>query len=265
MHAQDWKNNVHFVLVEPRESGNVGASARAIKNMGFRKLSLVCPPDPLGEEARWFARGALDVLDSAERHMTLDSALINVSIVAGTTRRTGRKRGLLVSAEEGARRLYEIAQHNSVALLFGREDRGLFNEEIDQCGFLIHISAHLTQPSLNLGQAVLLVAYELAKAARYVHTSAKDSSYRPAVLVSNQEMKALYERMTNALRLLDYLPRGDRNLEKKIMHNLKHFIGRAGLTEWEINMLLGLCSRVETKFGEAFHCRKSEEDDSTEQ
>ncbi|HSW61775.1 MAG TPA: TrmH family RNA methyltransferase [Dissulfurispiraceae bacterium] len=258
MHAQDWKNNVHFVLVEPRESGNVGASARAIKNMGFQRLSLVCPPDPLGAEARWFARGALDVLDSAERHMTLDSALINVSVVAGTTRRTGRKRGLIVSADEGARRLYDVARQNNVALLFGREDRGLFNEEINQCGFLIHISAHLTKPSLNLGQAVLLVAYELAKVARLVSASAEDSSRRPAVLVSNQEVKFLYERMTNALRLLDYLPRGDRNLEKKIMHNLKHFIGRAGITEWEINMLLGLCSRVETKFGKAGNCFKAE-------
>lgn len=249
MSAQDWKKNVTFVLVEPRESGNIGASARAIKNMGFRNLSLVKPPQPIGDEARWLARGALDVLKGARQYESLGEALADKAVVVGTTRRTGRNRGLIVSAEEGVRRLYEGARINKVALLFGREDRGLYNEEIDQCGFLIHISAHRTQPSLNLAQAVLLVSYELAKSGRQWPPPDDDTVCPPVVLVSHQELTFLYERMTNALRLLDYVPRGDRNLEKKMMQNLKHFIGRAGLTEWERNMLHGICAQVERKIG----------------
>lgn len=251
MSVQDWKKNVHFVLVEPRESGNIGASARAIKNMGFRKLSLVSPPDPLGEEARWFACKALDVLDAAVRYDSLPDAVADVSIVVATARRTGRARGLIVPVDEGARRIAEIARTSRVAVLFGREDRGLYTEEVEQCGFSMHISAHQDQPSLNLSQAVLVVAYELAKACRATESRPDETKARGAVLVQQKELTFLFERMTAALRLLEYLPRGDRNLERKIMLNLKYFIGRAGLTDWELNMLHGICTKVEQMIGRA--------------
>gem|GEM_PF-214237 len=250
MSAQDWKQNVHFVLVEPRESGNIGASARELKNMGYANLSLVSPPDPLGEEARWLACHALDVLDGAARFDSLADAVADVSVVAGTARRIGRRRGLLLTVEEGALRIAEIARTSRVAVLFGREDRGLFREEIEQCGFTMHITAHRAQPSLNLAQAVLLVAYELAKASRGTKAHDDEVSVRKAVLVSQAELAFLFERMTAALRLLEYLPKGDRDLERKIMMNLKYFIGRAGLTDWELNMLHGICTRIEEKIAE---------------
>jgi tRNA/rRNA methyltransferase len=68
-------------------------------------------------------------------------------------------------------------------------------------------------------------------------------------LVTHREITLLYERMTNVLNLLEYIPRGDRDLEKKIMSNLKYFIGRAGLTDWELNMLHGILSQIEKKLG----------------
>lgn len=252
---KNWKNNIYFVLVEPKESGNIGASARAIKNMGFKNLCLVKPPSEITDEAWWMAHNALDILNSAQVSATLEEAVKDKAIVAGTTRRTGKHRGLSMPVHNGAEYLLERAGENKIAILFGREDKGLLNEEVAGCGLLLNIPTSKEHRSLNLSQAVLIVAYELLKAENErkqtpdtISSEQKQTSL-PAVLVSQQELKALYVRMTGVLKLLEYLPRGDRDLEAKIMQNLKYFIGRAGITDWEMNMLYGLCSQVEKKIG----------------
>jgi TrmH family RNA methyltransferase len=160
--VDNWKDNIYFVLVEPKEPGNVGASARAIKNMGFKNLCVVNPPAALTEgEGRWFARNAHDVLSSAQIYGTLADAVADKSVVVGTTRRKGKRRGLIMPADEGASRLYRMAASNKVAVLFGREAKGLFNEEVEECGFMLSIPSSKAQPSLNLSHAVLIIAYEL--------------------------------------------------------------------------------------------------------
>jgi TrmH family RNA methyltransferase len=239
----NWKDNIYFVLVEPKESGNIGASARAIKNMGFKNLCLVNPPSVITDEARWLACNALDVLNSAEIFNSLTDAVKDKSIITGTSRRKGRRRGVFLNVEEGAGRLHDIALKNKVAILFGREDKGLYNEEIEECGFLITIPTSDEQPSLNLAQAVLIVAYELSKA----EYKSQELSEEKRILVNYEELISLYKRVAETLRLLEYIPKGNKDLEKKIMQNLKHFIGRAGLTDWELKMLHGLCSQIERK------------------
>ena len=129
---KNWKNNIHFVLVEPRESGNIGAAARAVKNMDFKKLCLVSPPSTMTDEARWFAHGAIDILSSAATHGSVRDAIGDKHFVVGTSRRRGRRRGAFIPVEEGVRRLFETAQNNKVAILFGREDKGLYNDEIEE-------------------------------------------------------------------------------------------------------------------------------------
>lgn len=239
----NWKDNICFVLVEPKEPGNIGASARAIKNMGFKNLCLVKPPAVITDEAKWLACNALDVLKAAKTFDTLSDAVKDKSIVIGTTRRKGKRRGVIMPVDHGVRNIYEIAVKNKVAILFGRESRGLFNEEVDECGFLLSIASSKDQPSLNLAQAVLIVSYELSKA----EYSEEKTGRKSADLVRHKDIVALYSRMAETLKKLEYIPRGDRDLEKKIMHNLKHFIGRAGLTDWELNMLHGICSQIEKK------------------
>jgi TrmH family RNA methyltransferase len=248
----NWKDNVYFVLVEPKEPGNVGASARAIKNMGFRNLCVVNPPAGITAEGRWFARNAHDVLDSAAAYSSVAEAIRDRSIVAGTTRRRGKKRGVIMPAREGAEKLFRLAGANKVAILFGREARGLFNEEVEECGFMLSIPSSKMQPSLNLSHAVLIVAYELFLA-EYGGRGAADEGGpylvppgpgAPPHLKGHGEIADLYEKIAEALELLEYIKRGDRNLKNKIMLNLKHFIGRAGLTEWELKMLYGLCHQV---------------------
>jgi TrmH family RNA methyltransferase len=246
----NWKDNIYFILVEPKESGNIGASARAIKNMGFKNLCLVNPPSVITDEARWLACNALDVLNSAEIFNSLTDAVKDKPIIAGTSRRKGRRRGVFLNVEEGAGRLHDIALKNKVAILFGREDRGLYNEEVEECGFLITIPTSKEQPSLNLAQAVLIVAYELSKAeykSQESRVKSQELRKEKRILVNHEELISLYKRVAETLRLLEYIPKGNRDLERKIIQNLKHFIGRAGLTDWELKMLHGICSQIEKK------------------
>jgi TrmH family RNA methyltransferase len=240
---KNWKDNVSFILVEPREPGNIGASARALKNMGFRRLSLVNPV-PITDETKWLAHNALDIIGTASVHPDLADAIKDKSIVVGVTRRKGKRRGIIYNVDDGAGKIRELAAENKVTLLFGREDRGLYNEEVEECGFLVSIPANSEHPSLNLSQAVLIMAYELSRAG-YRQTDSRSKGKE--TLVSHEELTTLYSRITETLRILEYFPLGDREIEKKIMMNLKHFIGRAGITDWECRMLHGICTRIERK------------------
>ena len=236
-----WKNNISFVLVEPQDPGNIGSSARALKNMGFGRLSLVNPAT-LTDETRRLAHNALDVIRAATVYPDLAEALKKQALIVGTTRRKGKRRGLIYNVDDGAKKIVELASTNKVAILFGREDRGLYNEEVEECGFMLSIPANAEHPSLNLAQAVLVVAYELS---RTEYRKPASASMVNEVLVSHEELKNLYGRIKETLVMLEYLPKGDRDLAKKMMMNIKHFIGRAGLTDWELKMLHGICTRIE--------------------
>lgn len=250
-----WKDNISFVLVEPKEPGNIGASARAIKNMGFRNLCLVNPPPEMTDEGRWFARNSHDVLDSAMIFASVADAVRDKALIVGTTRISGKRRGVILPAREGASTLCTMAANNTIAILFGREARGLLRRETDECGFMLTIPSSTAQPSLNLSHAVLIIAYELFLADPGRSDTAK--AKRPFImppdpdvvppLLQQGESAGLYERIAGALELLDYIPKGDRNMMNKIMVDLRHFIGRAGLTEAELRMLIGICRQVEKK------------------
>lgn len=233
-----WKENLYFVLVEPKESGNIGASARAIKNMGFTNLVLV-NPHPLTDEARWMAWGSEDVLEKAEIYQDLEHAINDKSLVVGTTRRRGSKRGAIVDVRDGVKRVYQVAQDNKVAILFGREDKGLFNEEVEKCGFLMTIPTSEAQPSLNLSQAVLIVAYELMRC-----EERQDFHMERQFYIEQQQLRKLYERMHKVLKKSGYIP-DNADIEQRIMNNFRHLFGRTGLTFWELKMLHGLFSHIE--------------------
>ncbi len=227
---KSWQDNVYFVLVEPKEPGNIGSSARAIKNMGFRNLSLVKPPPEMNDEGRWFARNAHDVLDSVSVYGSVEEAVRDKAVVVGTTRRKGKKRGIIMAADEGASKIFSVAAGNKVAILFGREARGLYNEEVEECGFMINIPSSRLQPSLNLSHAVLIVAYELFRAeygrmdstaaGKGPYFAAPESSSVPA-LAENGEIAGLCERISESLELLEYIKRGDRNKKKKTNKKVK--------------------------------------------
>jgi TrmH family RNA methyltransferase len=235
-----WMENISFVLVGPTEPGNIGAAARAIKNMGFRKLELVAPIPFLTEEARAMACQAKDVLEQAKVYRTFRSATAGKSLAVGTTRRLGSRRGMIMDVREAARRIAGVARSSRVGILFGNEHNGLTNRELEECGLVLTIPAHPGFPSLNLAQSVMLVAYELSRVG---------SKACPVALLERREVQRLYRQIPKTLKTLGYGRAGDKDLAAEITRHLKRLVGRSGLTDWELNMLLGLCTRVEKKLG----------------
>ena len=235
-----WKGNISFILVGTKEPGNIGASARAIKNMGFTRLELVKPLSFMTDETKRMACNAFDILAKTQVYRNLDDALREKTLVVGATRRLGKKRGLILPLEEGVKKIIASAKKNRVAILFGREDKGLDNREVEECGFLITIPSDPSSPSLNLAQSVLLVAYELGR---------KTYKGQFPRAVTRAELETLHRHIHDTLKLLDYIPRGSRDLEARIMRNLKRLIARAGLTDWELKMLHGICRQIEIKLG----------------
>jgi TrmH family RNA methyltransferase len=150
---------IRFVLVAPQHPGNVGAVARAMKNLGFTDLAVVAPAAWDPEQARWMAPGCDDLLGQMRIHATLDEALVGITRVIGTTARHRRRgRPVLGPADLAAR----VAADPAVptAILFGREDHGLAESDLARCEALLRIPT-AEHASLNLGQAALLTAWTL--------------------------------------------------------------------------------------------------------
>ena len=165
--APDYFSRIHIVLVEPKVPGNIGAVARAMTTMGLTRLVLVNPVEFRHEsEARWMAHGAGEILDAARVVPTLDEAVNDLALVVGTTNRT---RGIwlnpIQSIDQACAELAAVARNQPAGILFGREDRGLLNDELQRCNAIARIPAATTYPSLNLAQSVMVCAYELFRAA----------------------------------------------------------------------------------------------------
>jgi tRNA/rRNA methyltransferase len=154
---------VYFILVEPAVPENVGASARAIKTMSFNKLRLVNPCDYLSMEAKKLAHGSNDVLSKAEVFSSLEGAIRDIDFTVGTSAKSRRVKHDYYPADM----LVELinrkgASVNSVGIVFGREEYGLSNEEAQICDIICTIPMAAKYPSLNLSQAVMIMAYELS-------------------------------------------------------------------------------------------------------
>jgi len=126
-----------------------------------------------------------------------------------------------------------------VAILFGREDKGLFNEEVERCGYLMTIPTSNAQPSLNLSQAVLITAYELMRCEEL-----KDYHIERQFYVDQSELNKLYERLYQVFKKIGYISE-NRDIENRLINNFRHFFGRTGLTFWELKLLHGLCTHIE--------------------
>ena len=229
-------DNIRVVLVEPQHAGNIGGVARAMKNMALSRLVLVNPADHLAMEARMMAMHAFDILQHAQVVGTLSQAVADAGYVVGTTRRLGKSRQAQHSSRSIAPLLLEFAGSNPVALVFGREDSGLTNDELAQCHELISILAHPTFGSLNLAQAVLLVCYEL-----YVTTATQPLSTLPT-LATTAELERLYTRMREVLRRIGFLHGSSPD---RMMGYFRRFFARYGLKSRDVKIFLGVFRQVE--------------------
>lgn len=227
-------DNIVIILVQPLNAGNIGSAARAMKNMGLTKLRLVHPPLDRKEEAKKLAHGAEEILEEAMRVFTLEEALDGIHYVIGTTARLGGWRAQSATPKRAASEILSVARTNKTAILFGSEDRGLSNDHIKHCQMLLHIPCHKSHTSLNLAQAVLLVAYELFQG------ELGQMPLKPRYAKA-EHWDAMFEDLRDALQRINFLRPGNPDYW---MMAFKRLFGRTGLTEREINMVRGVCRQI---------------------
>lgn len=246
--------STRFVLVEPSHPGNVGAAARALKTMGFSRLVLVSPRVPHVQsdpEAIAMASGADDVLASAHVVPTFADALSGVHWSIALTARL-REYGppqWTPRAAAGAAR--EQAIHGEIALVFGNERTGLSNEDVERCSALAHIPANPAYSSLNLAQAVQVLAYELrtaylsageATAAAFAVAQAAAGQGEPVgARAASDEIESMYTHLESALVALEFL---DPANPKKLMSRLRRLFARSGLEREEVNIVRGIAKHI---------------------
>jgi TrmH family RNA methyltransferase len=225
---------VTIVLVRPTRPANVAATCRAMKNMGLRRLRIVDPPEGLDDwDSRAPAYKAWDVLDGAEPASSLSEAVADSTLVVGTTGRgdvpgTWTPRQL---AGEAAGR----AAGGGLAVVFGPESSGLTSLELGLCHALVHVPTDPAQPSLNLAQAVLLLAYELRMAAG-VSEPTPDGER-----AASGDLERALQELRGALLDIGYL---DPLNPDHILIELRRLAARAGPTPREVNLLRGLARQM---------------------
>jgi len=165
MVLSDLSHNIRIVLVGTTHPGNIGAVARAMKNMGLSELYLVSPKEYPSERAEWRASNAQDVLQKARVVAELDDALVDCGLVVGTSARDRRIPWPLFNPRACGERVLQEAASHPIAIVFGREDRGLTNDELQKCHYHVHIPTDAEYSSLNLAMAVQVICYEIRMAA----------------------------------------------------------------------------------------------------
>ncbi|SFM34704.1 tRNA/rRNA methyltransferase [Marinobacter zhejiangensis] len=184
-----------FVLVEPKVPENVGAAARALKTMGFADLWLVGNERHLEPQARWLAHGSEDILDGVRCFPDLASVRAHTELMIGTSAKPRHRQDeWLLPGDLKQTLAGKTSSTGTVALVFGREDRGLSNDELAQCDLLTGLPLKTTYPSLNLAQAVMVYAWELADMPRETATSPEADS---------GNWRSLQTRLTSLLPQLD--------------------------------------------------------------
>lgn len=225
---------VDVVLVRPSRAANVAAACRAMKNMGLGMLRLIDPPPELAQpEARALAYGAWDLLDTALTARSLGEAVAESTLVVGTSARSsGSAWTPRRLAEEGG----SWAAGGRVSLVFGPEASGLTKEELALCHVRVHIPADAAHPSLNLAQAVLLLAYEI----RISAGRAEAPAVEPARATAGA-LEAVVQDLRGALLEIGYLNPANPGA---ILAELRSLLARAGPTVRELSLLRGLARQV---------------------
>ena len=193
---------IRVILFEPREPGNIGSAARAMKGMGLSQLYLVNPVPFREAKATWYmAHGATDVIENCQVVNVLEEALDGIQYLVGTThRKRGERLAPCVPVRKVAQRIAAVSQNQKVAVLFGREDFGLSTHQISMCQLTASVPMATKNPSLNLSQAVQIFAYEIFLAS-ITEMPAEECEY-PEI----SQIEAFYGRVTNLLKTVGVTP-----------------------------------------------------------
>jgi len=227
--------HVRVVLVEPLYGGNIGSTARVMKNFGFSDLALVNPCE-LGGEARAFSMHAREIMEHASVYTTIRDAVSGSNLVIAATGNPGVRVEKHIRmppySPEAVKRLL-TGKSGSVSILFGREDKGLSNDELKLCDIIMSIPTSPDYPSMNLSHAVAVVLYEL-----------NDLEAGSIRLARHLDLDLMYDHITQLLGEIDYPV----HKKDKTILMIRRILGRARLTSREVQTIRGLIRRIQYHF-----------------
>lgn len=234
-------DKIRIVLVNTSHTGNIGSVARAMKTMGFSKLYLVDPVNPVDSHASALAAGATDVLGNAVVVDTLQEAIADCNTVIGTSARSRTLSWPMVNPVEcGEKLLAGTEQEGDVALVFGRENSGLTNEELQLCNFHVCIAANPECSSLNLAMAVQTLCYETRM--RYLAKGEQQIEQDDAVYPSSEQMELFYQHLEKTLSDTGFIIKQHPG---QVMTKLRRLFNRARPEEQELNILRGILTSID--------------------
>lgn len=238
-------SRIRIVLCRPSHPGNIGAAARAMKTMGLSDLHLVLPkqfPDP---EADTRATGAVDVLEQAKIHTSLQEALAGTVFAIALS---ARRRDLGPAVGEPRAMIAELlaqAEQGEVALVFGNETKGMTNEEVLQCQAAVTIPTNPDFSSLNLGSAVQVLCYEARMAAFHGAPPVADTRVTPFTSqpATHDEVEGLYSHLESVMTQTGFYNPASPG---RLMAKLRRLFGRIRMEKDEINILRGVLASTQT-------------------
>lgn len=245
-------DNIRIVMVNTTHSGNIGAAARAMKNMGLSRLYLVDPIAVIDDDAVQRSSRAEDILSATTVCATLEEAIAGCGLVVGTSARSRTIPWPLMSPRQCADRAAQAAAAgNEIAVVFGRESRGLTNEELHLCHAHVHIPTDESFSSLNVAQAIQVLCYELRLAA--LGESASGEGQRWGVdwdypMATHEQLNGMLQHMEQTLVEIGFL---DPNTPKQLMSRMRRLFQRAAPDRMEINIMRGMLAAVQRTAAQA--------------
>ena len=232
-------DDIRIVLVNTSHSGNIGSAARAMKTMGLSNLYLVDPACEIDSHASALAAGATDVLGKAVVVDTLADAIADCGLTIGTSARSRTLSWPMVEPRECGEKLVAEAEHGPVALVFGRENSGLTNEELQQCNYHVCIPANPEYSSLNLAMAVQTLCYETRMA--YLNKQPKAQEEDEATYPNAKQTELFYEHLEQTLNDTGFIIKQHPGM---VMTKLRRLFNRARPEEAEMNILRGILTSI---------------------
>ncbi len=243
-------DRLRIVMINTSDSGNIGAAARAMKTMGVSQLVLVQPKEHPTAKATARAAGAADLLYNARVVETLDEAIGDCQLVFGTSARLRTIPWPLINPREAASRVTNEPEGADIAILFGREDSGLNNEELRRCHLHICIPGNDAYSVLNVAAAIQVICYEMRMAA-LERAGAEEAQPNPdglrdwdQPLVSSEETERLLRHFEEVLLDIDFF---DPSNPKQLLTRLRRFFLRTRMDKLEMNLLRGILSTVQKR------------------
>jgi tRNA (cytidine32/uridine32-2'-O)-methyltransferase len=232
------QQNLHFILVEPENPGNVGAVARAMKTSGFKNLILINYSDLDHPELRMMAHRSLDIVKNAKISSSLNEAIGNMRLTVATTMRKRYFKFPFYNPQELCENFLPVALHHPIAIVFGRERTGLTNDELLQCQLHSTIKTATQNPALNLSQAVMIYAHTF-----FLNMNQIEPDYKYDY-ATQYEIEKYYEHLLDAIKMVNFVPRDGYD---QFITRVRRFIGRSNAESRDIRLLHKLLQIFETR------------------